>query len=325
MPTDVHQISLPTPYPVGRSNSFLIEGDPPVLVDCGVKGSRATGELEAELALLGVRLEDLGAILLTHPHYDHAGAAVSIARRVGVPVFGHENGLDYEFRGREAFYLALERYGAPGSLVGTLRALNEQGERFGDQLVELERLELLDHGDRFSMGGADLGVLHTPGHNAAHLCFVDGDRGSLFCGDLLLSGITPNPLPHFDPEARRGRRSSLALYLRSLDLVEELGPLVGLAGHGRPLSDTAAAARKARRQIDRRTEDVLALCGEHLGETLFRLASRLFGEESPLGEALAFTEVLAHADRLEDQGRIQVDHDRGVVVWVGDPGFAAAT
>mgnify|MGYP000166842969 CR=1 FL=1 len=44
-------------------------------------------------------------------------------------------------------------------------------------------------------------------------------------GDLLLPDITPNPLPHFDADAPRGRHSSLALFLASLDRVEALGSL----------------------------------------------------------------------------------------------------
>jgi len=319
LPPTVHRISLPTPYPVGRSNAYLVEGDPPVLVDCGVKTSLASEELEAGLGDRGVRLEDLGAILLSHPHYDHAGAAVAIAQRTGVKVYGHRFGLDYEFRGRDAFYLVMARYGAPTHLVDTLRAMNDYGERYGDQLTALDHLELLDQGDHFALGGATLEVLYTPGHNAAHLCYHDPAKAVLFCGDLLLAGITPNPLPHFDERSANGRLSSLNLYLDSLDRVEELGPLTGLAGHGRPLADTAAAARKARRQIHLRAEIVLDLCHDHLGETLFQLAGRLFGEENPLGEALAFSEMLAHADRLEADGRIEVDHDRGTVVWAAEP------
>jgi glyoxylase-like metal-dependent hydrolase (beta-lactamase superfamily II) len=319
LPPQVHRIPLPTPYPVGRSNAYLIEGDPPVLVDCGVKSSRVTGELEARLGDHGVRLEDVGAILLSHPHYDHAGAAAAIARRTGVKVYGHGNGLEYEFRGRDAFYLAMARYGAPTELIETLKAMNEYGERYGEPLTALDRLELLDEGDRFALGGADLDVLYTPGHNAAHLCYHDRARGALFCGDLLLAGITPNPLPHFDPQSKLGRLQSLSLYLDSLEHVERLGPRVGLAGHGRLLADTAVAARKARRQIHQRADIVLELCHCHLGDTLFGLAGRLFGEENPLGEALAFSEMLAHVDRLEAAGRIRVDHDQGCVVWAQAP------
>jgi len=257
-----------------------------------------------------VRLEEVGGILLTHPHYDHAGQAAEIARRTGVRVYTHADGVEYAFRGQELFYEALERYGAPPSLLEQLRELNRAGERFGEQVREVPTLTLLADGETVP-GETRLVALHTPGHNAGHLCYVDREAGVMFCGDLLLRGITPNPLPHFDPDAEHGRLSSLQLYLESLDRVEDLGPLAGLAGHGGPLKDTAAAARKARTGIHRRSELVVELCAEHPGATLYELAGHLFGEEFPLGQALAFTEILAHCDRLEAAGKITVDHDAG--------------
>ncbi|MFH2006254.1 MAG: MBL fold metallo-hydrolase [bacterium] len=303
-------ISLPTPYPVGRVNAYLVPGEPPLLVDCGVKSRRSLAELERGLAEGGVRLEEVGGILLTHPHYDHGGQAAQIARRTGVTVYTHADGVEYAFRGQELLYETLERYGAPPSLLHQLRELNRAGERYGEQMQEVPTLTLLADGDTVP-GAARLTALHTPGHNAGHLCYLDRAAGVLFCGDLLLRGITPNPLPHFDPDAEHGRRSSLQLYLESLDRVEALGPLVGLAGHGGPLKDTAAAARKARSGIHRRSELVLELCAEHPDATLYELAGKLFGEELPLGQALAFTEILAHCDRLEAAGKIVVDHDGG--------------
>ena len=60
-PSRIHRIPLPTPYPVGRSNAYLIEGDPPVLVDCGVRSRKATQTLELALGEHGVALGYVGA------------------------------------------------------------------------------------------------------------------------------------------------------------------------------------------------------------------------------------------------------------------------
>ena len=103
-PARIHRIPLPTPYPVGRSNAYLIEGDPPVLVDCGVRSSKATQTLERALGEHRVRLEDVGAILLSHPHYDHAGAAADTARtsasrrRASTPTNVGSCGVSTDFR-----------------------------------------------------------------------------------------------------------------------------------------------------------------------------------------------------------------------------------
>ncbi len=57
-------------------------------------------------------------------------------------------------------------------------------------------LEPPDHlvadGDRIPIGGdRHLEVLHTPGHEPAHICLVDSRTGILFSGDHVLPRITP--------------------------------------------------------------------------------------------------------------------------------------
>jgi glyoxylase-like metal-dependent hydrolase (beta-lactamase superfamily II) len=308
-----HCLTLPTPFPVGPVNTYLLPGDPPVLIDCGVRSSKSIAALEQALADHGVTVEQLGAILLTHPHYDHSGAAVTLSARAGLPARYHPLGEGRAERSRQAFRDALQRYGAPASLFAELDAFDRMGDRFGEPLRRAPRRAPLEDGAVLQAGRLALEVLHTPGHNAAHLCFLSREQGLLFTGDLLLTDITPNPLPHFDPEAPRGRRSSLALFLESLDRVEALGPLRGLGGHGPPMADTAAVARRSREAILRRSEQVRRLCRAHRGETLFALGDRLFGEPTGLGRTLAFSEILAHCDWLEAQGRLTVDHDTGRV------------
>jgi glyoxylase-like metal-dependent hydrolase (beta-lactamase superfamily II) len=305
---------LPTPFPVGPVNCYLLPGDPPALIDCGVRSSESIAALEQGLADHGVRVEELGGILLTHPHYDHSGAAVTLSARAGAPVRYHPLGEGRSERSRKAFRAALARYGAPRELFSELDTFDRLGDRYGEPLERAEHRAYLDDGAVLQAGSVTLEVLHTPGHNQAHLCFVCREHGLLFTGDLLLPDITPNPLPHFDEDAPRGRRSSLALFLSSLDRVEALGPLRGLGGHGPPMADTAAVARHAREAIRRRSEEVLRLCRAHPGETLFDLGDRLFGEPTGLGRTLAFSEILAHCDWLEAQRRLRVDHDAGRVL-----------
>ncbi len=307
-------LSLPTPFPVGPVNSYLLPGDPPVLVDCGVRSAKSLERLEARLAEHGVAVQDLGAILVTHPHYDHSGAAVTLSTRAGIPVRFHPRGDGRVERSRGAFRDTLARYGAPASLFPDLDRFDRMGDSFGEPLQAAPHKAYLNDGEVVSAGRLTFEVLHTPGHNQAHLCFLDREAGLLITGDLLLPDITPNPLPHFDADAPLGRQPSLALFLSSLDRVEALGSLRGLGGHGPEMPDTVEVARRSREAIFRRSEQVLDLCRAHRGETLFALGERLFGEETGIGRTLAFSEILAHCDYLEAQGALTVDHDAGRVV-----------
>lgn len=70
----------------GGNAIFLDACGTRILVDAGLPAEVVT----QELASLGVRLDDLTAVLLTHEHDDHAGGAEVLARQARVPVLANE-------------------------------------------------------------------------------------------------------------------------------------------------------------------------------------------------------------------------------------------
>lgn len=75
--------------------AFLVDTtDGLALFDCGPSATLPT--LEAELARQGVRLGDIGHLLLSHIHLDHAGGAGALVRRhPGLMVWVSEIGLPH--------------------------------------------------------------------------------------------------------------------------------------------------------------------------------------------------------------------------------------
>ena len=75
----IQRLRIPTPFPVGRVNCYLIEDEPLTLVDTGPNSGKALDELERQLDDLGHAIEDLELMIITHQHIDHLGLVEIIA------------------------------------------------------------------------------------------------------------------------------------------------------------------------------------------------------------------------------------------------------
>src|SRR5215813_10632340 len=71
----IEKLVIPTPFPVGPINIYLVVDDPITLVDTGPKTDQAVAALREQLSELGFKTEDVKRIVLTHTHEDHCGLA----------------------------------------------------------------------------------------------------------------------------------------------------------------------------------------------------------------------------------------------------------
>ncbi len=140
------------------------------LVWCEATGSAALvdpgGDADLLLAAVdsaGVRLEKL---LLTHAHLDHVGGALSIARRLNLPILGPQEG--------DAFWLD---------------ALPDQARMFGFPPTETFHPDhWLHDGDTVEVGKLRFQVIHCPGHTPGHVVFHEPESRHAFVGDVLFRG-----------------------------------------------------------------------------------------------------------------------------------------
>ena len=87
-------IELPVRY-VGTANCWLLGGDPPTLIDAGPCNDEALSALEHGLRRHGLRVDDIGLVVVTHHHIDHAGLAGIVSRRSGADVAAIGELADY--------------------------------------------------------------------------------------------------------------------------------------------------------------------------------------------------------------------------------------
>jgi glyoxylase-like metal-dependent hydrolase (beta-lactamase superfamily II) len=180
-----------------------------VLVDPGPASTLPT--LYAELGALGVAPRDLHALLLTHIHFDHAGAAGVLAQELPqLTVYVHPAGAPHLADPTRLVASATRIYGdAMDRLWGPILPVPEG------------QLRLLDHHTRLQLGDRSFAVRHTPGHAVHHAAFLDEGTGVAYAGDTagIRSALAPvalpvTPPPDFDLEA----------WLASLSLLEQWHP-----------------------------------------------------------------------------------------------------
>lgn len=186
-----------TALPVGfmQANCYIVsDGSCGVIID---PGDEATRILRAAGGLV------IGAVLLTHAHYDHIGAAYDVFRKTAAPLYVHESDLT-----------ALND-----------PALNLSGAH-GIELPRIENARILREGDTVCAGELVFHTVHTPGHTPGSCSFLCGDN--LFSGDTLFAGnFGRTDFPGGSGEAMA---SSLA---RLLSLPEETAVF---PGHGESTS-----------------------------------------------------------------------------------------
>jgi glyoxylase-like metal-dependent hydrolase (beta-lactamase superfamily II) len=158
-----------------------------IVVDCGP--SSTLPKLRQGVEKLGYNFADVRHLLLTHIHLDHAGAAGTLARELGLQVYVHKNGAIHLERPERLLESAKRIY---GEMMDTLWGQFEAVPK--SQMVVLEGEEILQFGE------LEIKALYTPGHAIHHLSFVLGD--DIFTGDVggvRLQGssyvIAPTPPP----------------------------------------------------------------------------------------------------------------------------------
>ncbi len=177
-----------------------------ILVETGPKGSvdRLIGQLDA----MGVNSID--AIIVTHIHLDHAGAAGYLARKYGAKVYVHPRGVKH--------------LASPGKLWNASRqVLGEVAEVYGEpDPVPEELLVPVGDGQRLSLGGTTIRAVHTPGHASHHMSLLLEGEGVLFTGDSAGVSIVWEGhrirIPTTPPPFR------LEMYLSSIDKMLSLSP-----------------------------------------------------------------------------------------------------
>lgn len=307
----VWRVPLPLPFGAHTVNAYLLRGSHPsdgwLLVDCPLATSLADDVLQQALARAGITPADIAAIVLTHAHPDHLGAAGEWQRRSGAPIYLHADEVDdlvplWQDFSNSAFLDAGRALVAHGMPADEAQALVTRAVQVRNLLVPPRQPSFLDHGQRLSLAGATYSVHWTPGHSDGHISLLRDD-GLLLAGDAILPGLRPTvgwyPWSRSDP---------LADQFASLSALGQLAARRVLPGHGQPFSSLRERADALCGSYTRE----LAFCARLLAEapdglTAYALTNTLYSARWHAVESrlIAMAETVARLEHLHAIGRAE--------------------
>jgi glyoxylase-like metal-dependent hydrolase (beta-lactamase superfamily II) len=297
------RLVLPTPFPVGPINIYLLREDPLTLVDTGPRTGDSLQALREQLRAVGLVVSDIRRVLLTHTHEDHCGLAGIIQRESGAAVHVHQ---------WEADHLSVERpprvhedllrgAGVPAEELARMVERYQVVRSYADPVEQVvpyhDEEELL-----FATGS--IRVVHTPGHTPGSSCFYREASRHLLAGDTILKSITPNPVLNPDPTNPRHRFPSLTRYLDSVARLRALSPTLLQTSHGGDILDYEEHYHRLLRHVEKRADRVVQLVPKE-GITAWEMSQQLFPKVDGLHRFLATSETIAHLDHAVTQRRIE--------------------
>lgn len=310
----IHRIPAPLPFKSPAFvNTYAVEADGGVLLlDCGTDWDPGREAISDGFTALGLEESSVHTLVVSHLHLDHVGMSARLIREWGCRFVMHERAakLVDVYNDTPGYIDRLARiawlHGVPEALLET--ATDVIRPEYMPPIVPPDHTvvdgQLIDIG-----GGRSLEVLHTPGHEPAHICLRDSRTGVLFSGDHVLPRISPVIM--YDELFG----DVLGDYMDSLRKLTGLGIGVTYPAHGPLMDHGEDRARQILLHHDRRLLDMAELVREDDINAWSVMIKSFRPNLDPVQTRLAFLETISHLEHLHNTGRIRREERDGKVFY----------
>ncbi|WP_058302271.1 MBL fold metallo-hydrolase [Gorillibacterium timonense] len=310
------RVRIPLPFPLRWVNSYVLPdaaGTGWSLIDPGLNTPEARSLWDQILSELGLAVDRLSQVVLTHHHPDHYGLAGWFQEKSGAPVFLSPEGrrqTERLWRGdaplTEETLRLFERHGLAKAKLPELR---DHLDSFIPQVSPQPTITELGAGEMIRMGGWEWEAIHTPGHAFGHLCFYQVEEQLLFAGDHVLPRISPN-ISYIPGEDA----NPLDSYLKALQDIAERPVRLVYPGHRDPFANLAERAGELILHHEERLRKMTAMMDEP--KTAYELSEAYFGRELTIHTLrFALSETIAHLNYLEAQGNVRKEERAGKLIY----------
>lgn len=310
----IHLIPAPLPFKSPQwVNAYALEANGGILLlDCGTDWEPGREALRDGFTALGLDESAVHTLVVSHLHPDHVGMSSRLVDEWGCRFVMHERAatLVHRYNDSQAYAERLKTIGKKHNVPDPIL----------EAATEIRRPEYMptidppDHtvvdGDEIDIGGGRrLEILHTPGHEPAHICLRDSRTGILFSGDHVLPRISPVIMYDLD------LGDVLGDYLESLQKLIAIDISVTYPAHGTLMEHGGERARQILLHHDRRLLDMADLV--RAGDTTaWEVMLESFRPNlDPIQARLAFLETISHLEHLRLTGRVQGSERDGKVFY----------
>jgi len=247
--------------------SYLVRGEgEAVLIDVGYRST--SKQLLRALDSIGLGVEELRWIVLTHVHLDHCGAVAEVLERYPrASVLVHRRGQRHLISPEKLLDSARSIFGD--------EALRKMG---GMEAVPEDRVKVAEDDAEVVLPGITLRLFETPGHAPHHISVLIEPYRYVVTGDALASRGPryPEPIPDTAPP-----QFSYEDAVRSVRRIFEHRPRLLLLSHYGPFVSPDDGGEEEIRLLERWIEKVRALKSEGLDP--FSITGRIVDEMEARG------------------------------------------